>query len=83
MLPSRDRLIQKPSPLADRYVDDKGKPLSDETKQPYAEFKMMPINLRLVIHQKKITRLLGHSANSNMPIQVRTVAPAARMKGRC
>jgi hypothetical protein len=64
---------QKLSPLADRYVDDKGKPLSDETKQPYAEFKMMPINLRLVIHQKKITRLLAHCANSNMPIQVRTV----------
>jgi hypothetical protein len=65
--------LEESSPLADRYVDDKGKPLADETKHPYAEFKMMPINLRLVIEQTKIVKLLAHCANSNMPIDVRAV----------
>jgi hypothetical protein len=64
---------EKASPLSERYVDDNGKSLADESKHPYAEFKMMPINLRLVIHQKKIAKLLANCANSNMPVQVRAV----------
>ncbi len=62
------------SPLADRYVDDRGDPLAEDAKSPYAElFKMMPINLRLVIDQKKVTKLLAECGNANMPIVVRTV----------
>jgi hypothetical protein len=61
------------SPLADRYVDDKGKPLTDPTQQPYGEFRMMPINLKLVIEQKDIPRLLAECANSAMRIDVRGV----------
>ena len=35
-----------PSALANRYVDDKGKPLADPTEQPCnREFRMIPINL--------------------------------------
>ena len=65
---------QQESQLSDRYVDDKGYPLADGTKHPYAEFKMMPIDIRLVIHQRKVTKLLAECANSNMPIVVRSVA---------
>jgi hypothetical protein len=57
--------------LAGRYVDDQGKPLTDPAQQPYAEFRMMPINLRLVIEQNQIPKLLAECANSNMPIEVR------------
>ncbi len=65
---------QQESPLTDRYVDDKGHPLADGTKHPYAEFKMMPIEIRLLVHQRKVTKLLAECANSNMPIVVRSVA---------
>jgi hypothetical protein len=57
------------SALAGRYVDDAGNPLFEGAKHP-AEFKMMPINLRLLIHQKKVTELLAECGNSNMPIVV-------------
>ncbi len=61
------------SPLAGRYVDDKGKPLADATQQPYGEFRMMPINLKVVIEQREIPRLLAECANSAMRIDVRGV----------
>ncbi len=61
------------SPLVDRYVDDKGKPLADPTQQPYGEFRMMPINLKVVIEQREIPRLLAECANSAMRIDVRRV----------
>ncbi|MGA2063704.1 MAG: hypothetical protein ABSG86_01985 [Thermoguttaceae bacterium] len=63
----------RPGALAGRYVDDQGKPLTDPTQQPYAEFRMMPINLRVVIEQNQIPKLLAECANSNMPIEVRKV----------
>lgn len=61
-----------------RYVDDKGKPLPYDiefpyTKHPYAEFKMMPIRMNLVMDQRRLPELLVECANSNMPIQVRRV----------
>ncbi len=34
--------------LKDRYVDDKGVPLDADAKQPYSEFKMMPISMKLL-----------------------------------
>jgi hypothetical protein len=61
----------RPGVLAGRYVDDQGKPLTDPAQQPYAEFRMMPINLRVVIEQSQIPKLLAECANSNMPIEVR------------
>ena len=62
-----------PSLLTGRYVDDKGKPLADASQQPYGEFRMMPINLKVVIEQKEIPRLLAECANSAMRIDVRGV----------
>ena len=50
------------SPLEGRYVDDDGNLLADPTKQPYGEFRMVPINLRVVIEQKEIPRLLARNA---------------------
>ncbi len=59
--------------LVGRYVDDKGKPILDPSQQPYGEFRMMPINLKVIIEQKEIPRLLAECANSAMRIDVRAV----------
>jgi hypothetical protein len=59
--------------LKDRYVDDKGVGLDAEAKQPYSEFKMMPISMKLYIDQRKISKLLVECAKSPMPIEVRRV----------
>jgi hypothetical protein len=61
------------SPLVGRYVDNNGKPLEDPSQQPNQEFRMMPIDLRLIIEQKAIPRLLAECANSSMRIDVRSV----------
>ena len=64
--------------VAFRYIDDKGEPLGYQSQypyanHPYAEFKMMPIRLSLVVDQRRIPRLLANCANSNMPIEVQRV----------
>jgi hypothetical protein len=59
--------------MKDRYVDDKGAPLDAEAKHPYAEFKMMPISMKLYINQRKISKLLVECINRSMPIEVRRV----------
>lgn len=71
----RDTAGQNPKELLlkDRYVDDKGTPLDAEAKHPYAEFKMMPISMKLDMDQRKISKLLVECANSPMPIEVRRV----------
>jgi len=61
---------------AGRYVDQSGLPLVRAGAPPYyehpfAEFKMMPIRLRLLIEQDKIPSLLVQCANSSMPIEIR------------
>jgi hypothetical protein len=58
------------SQLTGRYVDDKGQPTDDPSKH-YDEFRMMPIDIRVVIEQDAIPKLLAECANSNMPIDVR------------
>ena len=50
--------------LAGRYVNNNGKPLVNPSKQPNDEFRMMPIDLRVIIEQKEIPRLLVECANS-------------------
>jgi hypothetical protein len=59
--------------LKDRYVDDKGVGLDAEAKQPYSEFKMMPISMKLHMDQRKISKLLVACVTSPMPIEVRRV----------
>jgi len=70
--PVKRQLIQN------RYVDDKEQPLPYEpqfpyAKHPYAEFKMMPIHMSLVMDQRHLPKLLVECANSNMPIEVRRI----------
>ena len=69
------------SSLAGRYVNDKGKPLTDPSQQPYGEFRMMPIDLKVVIEQKDIPRLLAECANSAMRIDVRAVRILVQQPG--
>jgi hypothetical protein len=69
-----------------RYVDNKGEPLRfDPTypyaKHPYAEFKIMPIRMDLVVDQRRLPNLLVACANSNMPIEVRRVRIAKTQGG--
>ena len=61
------------SALSGRYVNDTGKPVDDLSQDPNKEFRMMPIDMRLVIEQKAIPRLLVECANSSMRIDVRSV----------
>lgn len=59
-----------------RYVDQNEQPVPVENgapKHPFAEFKMMPIRMRLLMDQRKIPELLVLCANSKMPIEVRQV----------
>ncbi len=58
---------------ANRYVDQNGKPLAANAPPPFAEFKMMPVHLDLVINYKKIPTLLAECANSSMPVEPRRV----------
>ena len=60
-----------------RYVNKKGEPLTAATATsdpPFAEFKMMPIRMLLIIDQTRISDLLVHCANSSMPIEVHRVS---------
>jgi hypothetical protein len=64
--------------MADRYVDDKGKPLAYTPEYPYAkhpcnEFKRMPIHLNFVMDQRRLPKLLVECANSTMPIEVQHI----------
>lgn len=56
--------------LMNRYVDESLKPLPANSS-PYAEFKMMPIYMRLKVDQRKIPDLLVECANSTMPVEVK------------
>ena len=60
--------------LAGRYVNKEGNPLGAEEKHPFAEFKLMPIRMVVVMDQRKIDRLLTECANSTMPIEVTRVS---------
>ncbi len=60
--------------LAGRYVNKEGNPLGAEEKHPFAEFKLMPIRMVVVMDQRKIDRQLTECANSTMPIEVTRVS---------
>ena len=60
--------------LGNRYVDQDGKPLGAGAAPPYAEFKMMPVKLGVVVDQGRISDLLVNCANCTMPIDVRRVS---------
>ena len=56
-----------------RYVDPNGNPLPADAKPPFAEFKMMPVRMYLLVDQRRLHRLLANCANSSMPVEVRRV----------
>lgn len=57
-----------------RYVDQQGNPLAADAKPPFAEFKMMPVYMKLIINQMKLPELLAKCANSAMPVEVSRIA---------
>jgi hypothetical protein len=65
--------------IENRYLDDKGMPLPLDTssplyaRHPFAEFKIMPVFMKLAIDQQRLPKLLVECANSNMPIAVRLI----------
>ncbi len=51
----------------------KGKPLGYNAPEPYAEFKIMPFQMQLIMDQRKIPDFLANCANSPLPVEVRQV----------
>ena len=56
-----------------RYVDAKGNPLGYSAPEPFAEFKIMPFEMHLLMDQRKIPDFLASCANSPIPVEVRQV----------
>ncbi|MCE5269545.1 MAG: hypothetical protein LLG00_16840 [Planctomycetaceae bacterium] len=75
--PSDEQVRQKL--YQNRYVDDKGAPLAYDAssplcvKHPFAEFKLMPICMKLMVDGKQLPKLLAECANSKMPMEIRRV----------
>lgn len=57
--------------LGVRYVDDKGQPLEAGAENRFPQFNVMPIRMKLLIDQSKVSKLLAECANSSMPVDVR------------
>ena len=79
--------------MADRYVDDKGKPLPYTPEYPYAkhpcdEFKRMPVHLSFVMDQRRLPKLLVECPIRQCPSRFststfpRSPAAPARQAGR-
>ena len=56
-----------------RYLDAQEEPLAADTPAPFAEFKRMPIIMKLIVDQRRIPEILVNCANCSMPIDVRHV----------
>ena len=65
-----------------RYVDDRGGPLGPADPHPFAEYKIMPIRLKLDLDQRMIAKLLAECDSSNMPVEVKRIRlnPGAGLK---
>jgi hypothetical protein len=62
---------------ANRYVDKKLNPLEnpdDPATRPFAEFRMMPVRMELVMDQRRIPELLVNLANSPMSVETKRVS---------
>ena len=56
-----------------RYLDAQEEPLAADASPPFAEFKRMPIIMKLIVDQRRIPEILVNCANCSMPIDVRHV----------
>jgi hypothetical protein len=56
-----------------RYLNASEEPLASNQAAPFAEFKRMPIIMKLIVDQRRIPEILVNCANGSMPIDVRHV----------
>lgn len=56
-----------------RFVDDDGYVVADPSKQPYAEFRMLPVHMHLVMDVRKVHELLANCVDSPLPLEVRQI----------
>ena len=56
-------------PLANRYLDSEGQPYGGEPED--AEFRRLPVRMRLTMDQRWIPQLLIECANAALPIEVK------------
>ena len=56
-----------------RYLDASEEPLGADEPAPFAEFKRMPVIMKLIVDQRRIPEILVNCANCSMPIDVRHV----------
>ncbi len=70
---SRDPEMVAKTLLNARYVDLTGEPLTAES-EPYAEFKLMPVHIVVVMDQQKLPNFLVNLANCEMPVDVKQVS---------
>jgi hypothetical protein len=63
-----------------RYVDERGEPMPAGSPNP-AEFKRMPVLMRLFMDQREIAKLLVGLANSPLPVDIRQLRINTKMQG--
>jgi hypothetical protein len=56
-----------------RFVDLKGQPVADPKQQPFSEFRMLPVSMRLIMDHRKLPQLLANCANSPVPLEVQQI----------
>jgi hypothetical protein len=54
-----------------RYVNDEGFAIADPKEQPYSEFRMLPVTMRVVMDCRYLPILLDNCLNSPLPIEVK------------
>jgi len=59
--------------LANRYVDQEGNPIADASSGFGAEYRRLPIRMRLYMDQRWIPKVLIECANAPLPIEVQRV----------
>jgi len=59
--------------LEGRYVNEDGKPLPATAAPPFKEFNLIPVQMIVLVDQRRIADLLAQCANSTVPFEVRRV----------
>ena len=57
-----------------RYVYWDGTPISEGEESPFAEFRLVPFRMRLVVDQRGIASLMAACANASMPLDIHRVS---------
>jgi hypothetical protein len=72
----RTPTVQPENPLelfAGRYVNLEGAPVMQPEEMPFAEFRIMPVRLVLVMDYRRVPKLLVNTINSPFPLEVQQV----------